>query len=205
MLFRSPALGNWDINGGVPLDASEYTSENPLWRGTVFLDAAKEGSKNEVKYHYIRQQGDKWVKETVERKVEVGSCDSGTVSTEDKWTGPIVARKHDSSGGSESGSGSGSTTTGHSSGVGASGSGDGADGKDDGKGRSCPVLKCPAPKDTKHTKDKIPVCLMPDGKPIPKHALEDITNKLKHPTKELPLSPLKSKKGLKKRLECLVE
>lgn len=91
-----PALGNWDVNGAVPLDAAEYTSEHPLWRGTAFLDAAKEGQTNVVKYHYVRQQDDKWVKENIEREISIGSCGSGVVSTEDSWTGPIVATKrHD--------------------------------------------------------------------------------------------------------------
>lgn len=112
-----PALGNWDVNGAVPLDAAEYTSEHPLWKGTAFLDAAKEGQTNVVKYHYVRQQGDKWVKENIERNISLGSCGSGVVSTQDNWTGPISATKrHD-----------GDDKKGSSSHSGTSSSGDGRD------------------------------------------------------------------------------
>lgn len=198
LIGNIPALGNWDVHNAMPLDAAEYTAENPLWRATVFVEAAKEGSKNEVKYHYVRQQGDKWLKETVERKIEIGSCGSGIVFTDDSWTGPIVARK------GSGGSGAGSTTTGHSYGSGSWGFGHGADGMSD-RTVECPKILCPAPKEDGAS---LQMCLLPDGVPITKHTLQDITNKIRHPVNSHPfnpLHPLQSKKGLKRRLECLVE
>ena len=195
-----PALGNWDINGAVPLDAAEYTPEHPLWRGTAFLDAAKEGQTNVVKYHYVRQQDDKWVKENIERKISIGSCGSGIVSTEDSWTGPIVATKRHDDDDDKKGSSRhpGSLSFG------------GKDGKGDHKGDS--DMDC-----DKCKENKPPVCIMPTtGVKVPLHEAEKIAKTMKHgnPLAEQPgneqsklkvKDALTSKKGLKKRLECLLE
>ena len=194
-----PALGNWDVNGAVPMDAAEYTPEHPLWRGTAFLDAAKEGQTNVVKYHYVRQQDDKWVKENIERKISIGSCGSGVVSTEDSWTGPIVATKRHDDDDKGSSSHSASSSSGH--GV----KGDGKDGSDSDK--DCDKCK----------ENKPLMCIMPTtGVKVPLHEAEKIAKAMKHghPLAEQhgnEQSKLKlkdamtSKKGLKKRLECLIE
>lgn len=42
------ALGNWDTSKAVALDASSYTSSNPLWKGTVTLPAGQA-----IQYKYI--------------------------------------------------------------------------------------------------------------------------------------------------------
>ncbi|EMC93672.1 carbohydrate-binding module family 20 protein [Baudoinia panamericana UAMH 10762] len=42
-----PELGNWDPNSGVPLNADQYTDDNPLWSTTVDLPA---GTNFEYKY-----------------------------------------------------------------------------------------------------------------------------------------------------------
>lgn len=199
-----PALGNWDVSGAVPLDAAEYTPEHPLWRGTAFLDAAKEGQTNVVKYHYVRQQEDKWVKENIERKISIGSCGSGIVSTEDSWTGPIVATKrHDDDDKIGSSSHSGSSSSDHGR---KDGKGDHKGGKDDGKVSDKNGEKC--------KENKPPMCIMPTtGVKVPLHEAEQIAKAMKHGN---PLAeqhgneqsikhPLTSKKGLKKRLECLME
>lgn len=47
------ALGNWNTDSAVALSASQYTSSNPLWSGTVNLAAGQV-----VQYKYINVQSD---------------------------------------------------------------------------------------------------------------------------------------------------
>ena len=161
-----------------------------------------------VKYHYVRQQDDRWVKENIERRISIGSCGSGVVSTDDSWTGPIVATKrHDDNDGKMSSSS-------HSESYGTSSSsghckGEGKDSKGNGKNSEMNCDKC--------KENKPPMCIMPtSGAKIPLHEAEKISNAMKHGTplaeqhgneqSKLKLKDaLTSKKGLKKRLECLIE
>ncbi len=46
-------LGNWDPKSAVPLDASEYTSSNPVWKGTVKLSGGQR-----LLYKYIKVGSD---------------------------------------------------------------------------------------------------------------------------------------------------
>jgi glucoamylase len=47
------ALGDWDPNRAVELSAAEYTSDNPVWKVTVTLEAGAV-----IEYKYIRTQSD---------------------------------------------------------------------------------------------------------------------------------------------------
>lgn len=44
-----PALGEWNTNNAVLLDASEYTEANPLWKGSVSLATGQD-----VQYKFIK-------------------------------------------------------------------------------------------------------------------------------------------------------
>jgi glucoamylase len=88
LLGSSPDLGAWDEANAVPLLASNYTAERPLW----FLAAPLPAGET-VSYVYVRQEncGQPWIYESVNRTVAVPACVEGDESvraaTDDAWTG----------------------------------------------------------------------------------------------------------------------
>ncbi|KAJ6441978.1 glucoamylase precursor [Purpureocillium lavendulum] len=78
------ALGNWDTSKAVPLDASEYTAGNPLWKGTVTLPAGQV-----VEYKYINVNPDDsltWEKDPNHTYTVPKSCATSATQS-DKWQG----------------------------------------------------------------------------------------------------------------------
>jgi len=81
-------LGGWDVGDALPLLASNYTAERPLW----FLAAPLPAGET-VSYVYVRQEdcGQGWIYESVNRTVAVPACVEGDESvretTDDAWTG----------------------------------------------------------------------------------------------------------------------
>lgn len=47
-------LGNWDTNNAVPLNANDYTAENPVWKGTIRFHA---GERFEYKFINVAEDG----------------------------------------------------------------------------------------------------------------------------------------------------
>lgn len=76
------ALGNWNTNNAVPMDASEYTSSNPLWKGTVSLTAGRV-----VEYKYINVNSDgsvTWERDPNHTYTVPKTCATAAVQS-DKW------------------------------------------------------------------------------------------------------------------------
>lgn len=48
------ALGNWNTGSAIALSASDYTSSNPLWSGTIALTA---GEVMQYKYILVARSG----------------------------------------------------------------------------------------------------------------------------------------------------
>jgi glucoamylase len=88
ILGNSSDLGAWDIDNALPLLASNYTTERPLW----FLSAPLPAGET-LSYVYVRQEncGQPWIYESVNRTVAVPGCVDGDESvretTDDAWTG----------------------------------------------------------------------------------------------------------------------
>lgn len=90
LLGNTSDLGAWDLSNALPLVASNYTAERPLW----FL-AAPLPAGEPVSYVYVRQEdcGQAWIYESVNRTLAVPACveggDDGSVraATDDTWTG----------------------------------------------------------------------------------------------------------------------
>lgn len=75
-------LGNWDTSKAVALDASEYTSDNHVWKGTVTLPAGKA-----IEYKFINVGADgsvTWEKDPNHSYTVPNSC-SKTASRADSW------------------------------------------------------------------------------------------------------------------------
>lgn len=75
-------LGNWDPHSAVPLDASEYTSSNPVWKGTVELSGGQR-----MLYKYIKVGSDgtvTWERDPNRMYTVPRSCES-SVSKADEW------------------------------------------------------------------------------------------------------------------------
>ncbi|OAR02060.1 hypothetical protein LLEC1_06362 [Akanthomyces lecanii] len=75
-------LGNWDTSKAVALDASEYTSNNHVWKATVSLPAGKT-----LEYKYINVQSDgsvRWEADPNHQYTVPKSC-SKTASRADSW------------------------------------------------------------------------------------------------------------------------
>ena len=76
------ALGNWNTDHAVPLDASEYTSSNPLWKGTVSLAA---GQVIEYKYINVRSDGSvAWERDPNHTYTVPKTCATAVVQ-QDRW------------------------------------------------------------------------------------------------------------------------
>ncbi len=75
-------LGNWDTSKAVALDASEYTSNNHVWKATISLPAGKA-----IEYKYINVQSDgsvRWEADPNHQYAVPKSC-SKTASRADSW------------------------------------------------------------------------------------------------------------------------
>jgi len=75
-------LGNWDPNAAKPLGASQYTSSNPLWLGSVDLPAS-----TAFDYKYIRQSSTgaiTWESDPNRRLTTSSGCGS-SISVNDTW------------------------------------------------------------------------------------------------------------------------
>lgn len=83
-------LGAWNIDDALPLVASQYSAERPLWFLSVPLDAGQT-----VSYGYVRGEdcGQDWIYESVNRTVVVPACVEGDdgvrETTDDAWTGAV--------------------------------------------------------------------------------------------------------------------
>jgi glucoamylase len=76
------ALGNWDPNAAVPLEASRYTSTNPLWKTTLKLKA---GEIFQYKYINVGQDGSiRWEADPNHTYTVPANCATAVVRT-DKW------------------------------------------------------------------------------------------------------------------------
>lgn len=76
------ALGNWNTNNAIALDASQYTASNPLWQGTVNLPAGQV-----IQYKYINVNADgslTWEKDPNHTYTVPKSCATTAVQS-DKW------------------------------------------------------------------------------------------------------------------------
>lgn len=75
-------LANWNPANGIALDASEYTSNSPTWKGKVVLPAGAA-----VEYKYIRVERDGTVKWEADpnRKYQVPKSCASTATQQDKW------------------------------------------------------------------------------------------------------------------------
>lgn len=79
---NTPELGNWDTSKAVPLDASEYTPDNHVWKVTVTLPA---GQAIEYKYINVGQDGGvTWEKDPNHSYTVPKSC-AKTASRADSW------------------------------------------------------------------------------------------------------------------------
>ncbi|KND94543.1 Glucoamylase [Tolypocladium ophioglossoides CBS 100239] len=79
---NTDALGNWNTNNAVPLDAYEYTSSNPLWKGTVSLAA---GQVIEYKYINVNPDGSvTWERDPNHPFTVPKTCATAAVQS-DKW------------------------------------------------------------------------------------------------------------------------
>lgn len=75
-------LGNWDPNAAKPLSASQYTSSNPLWLGSVDLPAS-----TVFDYKYIRKSSTgavTWESDPNRRFTTSSGCGS-SISVNDTW------------------------------------------------------------------------------------------------------------------------
>lgn len=78
------ALGNWDTSKAIPLSASEYTAQNPLWKVTVPLPA---GQAFQYKYINIRKDGSLvWERDPNRSYTVPQTCDTQATKS-DKWQG----------------------------------------------------------------------------------------------------------------------
>ncbi|UNI20086.1 Glucan 1,4-alpha-glucosidase [Purpureocillium takamizusanense] len=76
------ALGNWDTSKAVALEAAEYTSGNPLWKGSVTLPA---GQVVEYKYINVNPDGSvTWEKDPNHTYTVPKSCATSAIQS-DKW------------------------------------------------------------------------------------------------------------------------
>ncbi|KAI0804948.1 family 15 glycosyl hydrolase [Xylaria sp. FL0064] len=76
------ALGNWDTSNAVALSASQYTSSNPIWTGTVSLTAGQT-----IQYKYIVVNTDNSVTWEADpnRSYTVATGCTGTAQESDTW------------------------------------------------------------------------------------------------------------------------
>ncbi|KAI0506854.1 alpha-amylase [Xylaria bambusicola] len=82
ILGNIPALGSWSPSGAIALDASQYTSSNHLWRGTVNLPP---GTTVQYKYIKVGSNGAVTWESDPNRSFTVPTaCDSG-VTRSDSW------------------------------------------------------------------------------------------------------------------------
>ncbi|RYP64376.1 hypothetical protein DL771_008770 [Monosporascus sp. 5C6A] len=77
-----PALGSWDTNKAVTLSASQYTSNNPLWRGTVTLGA---GTVLQYKYIIVDADGSVTWERDPNRSWTVPRTCSPNAAKSDSW------------------------------------------------------------------------------------------------------------------------
>lgn len=87
-----PELGNWNPAEAAPLDAGGYTPERPLWRTTLFLEAAEDGEVREVEYKFVRFQDcgqDVIWEEGANRRLTIGECGSDGIAVDEAWRGPV--------------------------------------------------------------------------------------------------------------------
>jgi glucoamylase len=77
-----PALGNWNPANAVALDASRYTSQNPLWQATITLTA---GQVIQYKYINVASNGAvTWEKDPNRTYTVPRSC-ATAVTKQDQW------------------------------------------------------------------------------------------------------------------------
>ena len=79
-------LGAWDLDNSYPLSAGFYTSERPLWNGSIYLTAGET-----INYKYARQEdcNQPWIYETENRTLVIPPCGGASITTNDAWVGPI--------------------------------------------------------------------------------------------------------------------
>jgi glucoamylase len=78
----APVLGRWNLAYAIPLDASEYTAQDPVWQGTVRLAAGQV-----IEYKYVRVASDgsvTWEGGPNHTYTVPRSC-ATAVSKEDQW------------------------------------------------------------------------------------------------------------------------
>ncbi|KAI1655789.1 carbohydrate-binding module family 20 protein [Daldinia decipiens] len=76
------ALGNWDTSQAVALSASQYTSSNPLWKGTVTLPA---GQAIQYKYIVVNTDGSVSWEADPNRSYTVPKTCATSSSQSDTW------------------------------------------------------------------------------------------------------------------------
>ncbi|WYZ46431.1 hypothetical protein EsH8_IX_000656 [Colletotrichum jinshuiense] len=78
-------LGSWNVENALPMSASNYTAERPLWN----VDVELPGGQN-VSYIYVRRQNcnQGYIYEETNRTLTVPSCNSAQrLMTDDAWVG----------------------------------------------------------------------------------------------------------------------
>lgn len=82
----STNLGSWNIDKSVPMSASGYTDERPLWRVSTYVEAGQT-----VDFKYVRQENCNrpYIYETWSRVLVVPACGGEAVVTDDAWVGPV--------------------------------------------------------------------------------------------------------------------
>jgi len=82
------ALGNWNPNNARALSADQYTSDNPVWRGTVNLFA---GEVIQYKYIVVESNGVvTWENDPDHMYVVAADCKT-TATVVDRWQLPTGA------------------------------------------------------------------------------------------------------------------
>lgn len=79
-----PALGSWDTTKAIPLDASSYSSSNPVWKVTVSLAA---GQPIEYKYINVASNGQVTWEKDPNRSWTVPKTCATTATKNDQWQG----------------------------------------------------------------------------------------------------------------------
>jgi len=76
------ALGSWNTNSAVALNASQYTSSDPIWIGSVNLPA---GAVLQYKYINVASNGAVTWEADPNHTYSVASCGATAVTVSDTW------------------------------------------------------------------------------------------------------------------------
>jgi glucoamylase len=83
LIGNTSDTGSWNPSNALPMDASGYTNDRPLWTLTVDLAAGED-----LSYKYVRQETDQsYIYESINRTLNVESCNSQPSPVEDSWIG----------------------------------------------------------------------------------------------------------------------